>query len=225
MTTKIEINADAARARAGFYRLLARIFRAEPDEALLAQLAAPPLSEALAEAGIDMTTILPAVPVADIVRALAEEYTRLFLGPGKHISPHESVQLKRGSGVLWGPETGIVKRFIEEAGFNYDEAYHGLPDHIGVELEFLAHLAGQEAEAIEAGDDARLQSAIGWQHRFVSKHLGKWVAIFARKIKAEAVLPFYPAFAGLLPGFLATEKSTLGTYLSDHGLLGVRKKS
>jgi len=223
--TEFETDPEAILARAGIYRLLARIFRTEPDEAVLAQLAAPPLSEALGEAGIDMAAILPAAPMADIVRALAEEYTRLFLGPGKHISPHESVQLKRGSGVLWGPETGIVKRFIGEAGFDYDETYHGLPDHISVELEFLAHLTEQQANATESGDDARLRSAIGWQHRFISKHLGKWVAIFARKIKADAVLPFYPAFAGLLPSFLATEKSTLGTYLSDHGQIGGGRKS
>jgi TorA maturation chaperone TorD len=223
--TEFESDTDAVLARSGFYRLLARIFRAEPDEALMGQIVAPPLSEALAEAGIDMAAILPAAPMGDIIRALAEEYTRLFLGPGKHISPHESVQLKRGSGVLWGPETGIVKRFIGEAGFDYDETYHGLPDHISVELEFLAHLVEQEANARKAGDDARLQSAIGWQHRFVSKHPGKWVAIFARKVKAEADLPFYPAFAGLLPGFLATEKSILGTFLSEHGLLGRRRSS
>jgi TorA maturation chaperone TorD len=203
--TEFESDTDAVLARSGFYRLLARIFRAEPDEALMGQIVAPPLSEALAEAGIDMAAILPAAPMGDIIRALAEEYTRLFLGPGKHISPHESVQLKRGSGVLWGPETGIVKRFIGEAGFDYDETYH--------------------ANARKAGDDARLQSAIGWQHRFVSKHPGKWVAIFARKVKAEADLPFYPAFAGLLPGFLATEKSILGTFLSEHGLLGRRRSS
>jgi len=223
--TEFETDPEAILARGGIYRLMARIFRAEPDETLLGQLAAPPLSQALAEVDIEMTTILPDASAADGVRALAEEYTRLFLGPGKHISPHESVQLKRGSGVLWGSETGIVKRFIEEAGFDYDEAYHGLPDHIGVELEFLAHLTEQQANATDSGDDARLRSAIGWQHRFISKHLGKWVAIFARKIKAEAVLPFYPAFAGLLPGFLATEKSTLGTYLSDHGLIGGDGKS
>lgn len=222
--TEFETSPDAVRARGGLYRLLARIFRAEPDEALLDQLAGPPLCEALAEAGIDMAAILPDAPAADTIRALAEEYTRLFLGPGKHISPHESVQLKRGSGVLFGPETGVVKRFIEEAGFDYDEAYHGLPDHIGVELEFLAHLTEQEANAIEAGDDARLQSAIGWQHRFISKHPGKWVAIFAREVKAQADLPFYPAFAGLLPGFLATEKSALGTFLSESGLLGGNRK-
>jgi TorA maturation chaperone TorD len=143
--TEFESDTDAVLARSGFYRLLARIFRAEPDEALMGQIVAPPLSEALAEAGIDMAAILPAAPMGDIIRALAEEYTRLFLGPGKHISPHESVQLKRGSGVLWGPETGIVKRFIGEAGFDYDETYHGLPDHISVELEFLAHLVEQEA--------------------------------------------------------------------------------
>lgn len=212
--TGMRSDADAARARSGLYRLLARIFRAEPDETLLDQLRQPPLSRALLETGVDMRAILPDAPEAEHLAILGEEFTRLFLGPGEHISPHESVQLKRGSGVLWGPETRIVKRFIEEAGFDYDEAYHGLPDHICVELEFLAHLAEQEACSIEANDEARLRSARSWQHRFISKHPGKWAANFARKVKTQAVLPFYPAFTGLLPGFLATEKSTLSKFLT-----------
>jgi TorA maturation chaperone TorD len=215
----------AARARSGFYRLLARILCAEPEVALLDELSRPPLRDALDEAGVDVTAILSGTAKTEMAQVLAEEYTRLFLGPGRHISPHESVQLKRGSGALWGPETGVVKRFIEEAGFDYDEAYHGLPDHISVELEFLAHLADQEADAIEAKDEVKLCAAISWQHRFISQHLGKWAANFAREVKAQADLPFYPAFTGLLPRYLATEKSALGKFLHGRGLLGSVSKS
>ncbi len=205
--------ADAT-ARSNLYRLLARVFYTEPDEALLTALTQPPLRDALEEAKIDIGAILPPLPSAEQMDALGEEFTRLFLGPGKHISAHESVQLKRGSGLLWGEETTVVKNFIEEAGFEYDESYHGLPDHISVELEFLGCLAAREAEAIEAGDADTCRAAIEWQHTFISAHIGKWVANFAKRVADEAEIPFYSAFAHLVPRFLATEKAHLGKSLT-----------
>jgi TorA maturation chaperone TorD len=202
-------SAAVARARSGLYRLLARIFRSEPDGNLLDEIGRPPLGPALAEAGVETGTILPQRLEGEPVERLCEEFARLFLGPGKHVSPHESVQLKRGSGVLWGEETAVVKRFIEAAGFDYDETYHGIPDHVSVELEFLGHLSAREADAIAAGETRTRLAVVDWQHLFISRHVGRWVDEFSRRVAEQAEFPFYPAFARLVSRFLATEKAHL----------------
>ena len=139
-------------ARSRLYLLLARIFRAEADAALLGELRDPSLAGVFSEFGIAIQAIAPDPRNPRELDSLAQEYTQLFLGPGKHVSPHESVQLENGSGRLWGPETGVVKRFIEAAGFDYQEAFHDLPDHISIELEFLGQLASREAEALNSGE-------------------------------------------------------------------------
>ena len=195
--------------RAKLYGLLASLFRREPGPDLLTQLRSPGFHDLLSETGLDLGDEFFSDPLDDVRDRLQVEYTFLFLGPGKHISPHESVQLKRGSGILWGEETSVVKQFMAAAGFDLDETANEIPDHIGVELEFLSHLSTKEAEAWQAGDQEAAAAALGWQHRFVSNNIGKWVGRFCREVEVAAETPFYAEFAKLLRTFIAGEKSEI----------------
>ena len=206
--------ARTAMERAKLYGLLANLFRREPGPDLLNQLRDPGFHDLLSETGIDLGDEFFSDPLDDVRDRLQVEYTFLFLGPGKHISPHESVQLKRGRGILWGEETSIVKQFMAAAGFNLDETANEIPDHIGVELEFLSHLSTKEAEAWQAGDHQAAAAALGWQHRFVSNNIGKWVGRFCREVEAAAETPFYAEFAKLLRSFIAGEKAEIADRLS-----------
>ncbi len=209
--------ARTAMERSKLYGLLAGLFRKEPGRDLLTQLRSPGFRELFNEARLDLGDDFFDKPLDEVVERLKVEYTFLFLGPGKHISPHESVQLKRGSGILWGKETSIVKQFMAAAGFELDEAVNEIPDHIGVELEFLSHLSAREAEAWEAGDRLAAAAALGWQHRFVSNNIGKWAGRFCRQVEAAANTPFYAQFARLLRSFLAGEKAEIADRLSTAG--------
>ena len=200
--------------RAKLYGLLANLFRREPGAELLDQLRSPQFHDLLGETGIDLGDDFFNDPLDEVRDRLQVEYTFLFLGPGKHISPHESVQLKHGSGILWGKETAIVKQFMAAAGFELDEAVNDIPDHIGVELEFLSHLSTKEAEAWQADDHQAAAAALGWQHRFVSNNIGKWAGRFCRAVEAAAETPFYAQFAKLLRTFIAGEKSDIAGRLS-----------
>ena len=200
--------------RAKLYGLLANLFRREPGAELLNQLRSPGFRDLFSDIGIDLGDDFFNDPLDEVRDRLQVEYTFLFLGPGKHISPHESVQLKRGSGILWGKETAIVKQFMAAAGFELDEAVNDIPDHIGVELEFLSHLSTKEAEAWQADDREAAAAALGWQHRFVSNNIGKWAGRFCRAVEAAAETPFYAQFAKLLRTFIAGEKSEIVDRLS-----------
>ena len=207
-TSPIDL-ARTAIERSKLYGLLATLFRHEPGQELIEELRRPAVRKVLADAGVELGDTFFGQAPAPLAEQLAVEYTHLFLGPGKHISPHESVQLKRGSGTLWGAETGVVKRFMQAAGYELDAAFSGIPDHLSVELEFLSHLAAREAEAWEVGDIEAVRAALGWQHRFLTNHLGKWAAHFCGKVEAAAETPFYSNFARLLRGFLAGEKAEM----------------
>jgi TorA maturation chaperone TorD len=200
--------------RSKLYGLLANLFRCEPGPELLNQLRSPEFHDLLGETGIDLGDEFFNDPLDEVHDRLRVEYTYLFLGPGKHISPHESVQRKRGSGILWGKETSAVKQFMAAAGFELSEAVNDIPDHISVELEFLSHLSAKEAEAWQADDHQAAAAALGWQHRFVADNVGKWIGRFCREVEAAAETPFYAEFARLLRSFIAGEKLEIVDRLS-----------
>ena len=78
---------------------------------------------------------------------LLVDYTRLFLGPVDTLAkPYGSVWLG-GDAPLMQDSTMAVLQLYEEAGFEIDEDFRELPDHIAAELEFLYLLLFREAEA------------------------------------------------------------------------------
>lgn len=200
--------------RSQLYGLLATAFRREPSAEFLCHLKTPELIASFVGAGINLGDEFKNEKPAHLADSLAVEYTRLFLGPGHHIAPYESVQLKRGSGILWGVETSAVRRIYRDAGFEMAETETEIPDHLCVELDFLSLLAKQEAWAWTDQDSERTTKLLQFQHSFISKHLGKWVSVFCNKVKDKAEFDFYPAFAELLRGFLFGEKAEIVDRLS-----------
>ncbi len=210
--------AKSAIERSRLYGLLATAFSREPSAEFLVHLNTPELVVAFSCVGIDLGDEFRRETVAGLADDLAVEYTRLFLGPGKHISPHESVQLKRGSGILWGPETPAVRAAYQAAGFDLHEDRTEIPDHLGVELDFLSKLVGKEAQAWQNKDPEQAAKLLQLQYKFISEHIGKWVAAFCRSVKEEADLTFYAAFADLLQGYLSGEKSEIASRLALAGI-------
>lgn len=188
------------------YGLLASLFRAEPTHELLQLLRSPDLAPLLAEAGFDIEEELADEGDDDaLIEQLAVEYTALFLGPGGHISPHESVHTDSERGDLWGDETVAVKRFIEALDLTFAEEYRGLPDHISVELDLMANLVGHEVQGWEQDDLARAANALAFQKDFMQEHLMCWVPLFCRKVIETADLAFYRGVARMTRDFLASE--------------------
>ncbi len=205
--------AATAVERQQLYRLLAEIFREEPAAEFLDHLRGDEFQTLLAQSGFNLGEDFTTRPLTALKEELAEEFTRLFLGPGKHVSPHESVHLQHGSGALWGQETVLVKLFIKATGIDYAAEFGGIPDHVSVELEFLCKLVNSEADAWRKGDEATAANVLEWQRDFIDRHAGKWMPRFCAKIASEARLPFYKVFAALLNDFLASEKAEISTRL------------
>jgi TorA maturation chaperone TorD len=151
-------------------------------------------------------------PEEELLDDLAVEYARLFLGPGKHISPHESVHLPSGEGQssqLWGESTVEVKKFIESSGLEYKSEYTGLPDHISVELEFMEQVTLREEQAWKEEDKDGAFHCLNMEKRFMEEHLILWIPIFCEKVMEEAESFFYRDMAALTKNFVEFDKEEI----------------
>ncbi len=203
--TERQDKADEANHRSHVYGLLATVYRQEITSDLLRRIKDPQFLGVLSRLGVEFQSDFLEKPEEVLLEDLAVEYAMLFVGPGKHISPHESVhhEIEEGKwGQLWGDATVAVKKFIEATGLNYDPAYKGIPDHISVELELMEMLSRREAQAWSEGNQEEALSLLEVELRFVRNHLSCWVPTFCDKIVAAAELSFYRELAALTRRFI-----------------------
>ncbi|MBI4308224.1 MAG: molecular chaperone TorD family protein [Chloroflexi bacterium] len=193
----------AARAatRARLYRLLANAYL-PPGESLIEALRSGEAAMVVAEARATCPYLaygekFGGVPGAGSfaappdLAALRLEHTRLFADPRYLLVPcYESMYLDPSGGVMGEPARQVTRIYAAE-GLGMAGSFHDLPDHISVELEFLAYLCAHEGAAwIEA--DA--PTAIGWikkEAAFLHDHLLQWLPTFHSRLLKEARLPFY----------------------------------
>jgi TorA maturation chaperone TorD len=130
-------------------------------------------------------------------RALLLDYTRLSLGPMDILAkPYGSVWLDQAK-TLMNDSTLDLLDLYEEAGFEMDEEFRELPDHIAAELEFLYLLIFRENEALRADDRARFEQARDLRRRFLDQHLGRWIGPFTAAMRSNAQTDFYCLLADL----------------------------
>ena len=203
---------ELAGHRSNIYGLLATIYRQEMTTDLLKQIKDPSMLGVLSTLGIKLNNGFLKKPEHELLEDLAVEYARLFVGPGKHISPHESVHHKKEgvqSGQLWGELTAEVKSIIESSGLEYKSEYKGLPDHISVELEFMQQVILREAQAGQEDDDKTALLCREHEKKFVDEHLFCWIPDFCEKVIEAAELSFYREMARLTHRFIEFEKQEL----------------
>ncbi len=206
--------------RSNIYALLALIYRAEVTKALIKHIKAPEFLSVLSDMGAELEDDFLRRPEDELIEDLAIGYTGLFLGPGRHISPHESVHHERDDGDwggLWGKSTVEVKKFIESSGLEYKSDYHGMPDHISVELEFMQEATKRESLAWKDKDSKGALYCLKMEKKFIEEHLIKWLPIFCDRVISEAELSFYREMARLTKSFIEFEKEKIDKYISEAG--------
>lgn len=202
--------AQVAALRTNIYGLLSRIFICEVDARFLEELRQQKFINILKELGVDLGQAFLEQPIEEQLEDLAVEYTRLFLGPGKHLSPHESVytgtfsgQRDSKQGLLWGAATVKVNEFMEKAGYQLAYDYPGIPDHLGIELGLMQQLAKREEAAWQTGDIDRAAKSVAQQDYFLREHILKWVPQFCQQVATETVNDFYRVMAKLTQELIA----------------------
>ncbi|MHB0867468.1 MAG: TorD/DmsD family molecular chaperone [Thermoleophilia bacterium] len=195
--------AQLARAQAGFFGLLARVFGAKPTEELIRAMREPEMVAALAAFGVSWAAEPEPGGDEQQARALAVEYTRLFVGPGPHIAAYESVYVP-GAGEtqarLWGQAATEVARFYRELGLELPEGQ--MPDHLSLELQAMAVMAQSQADRLTAGDEDGAAILAGLQEKFCREHLSRWVPEVCREVERETRSSFYSGMAALVAGLI-----------------------
>ncbi len=216
--------AEMATARANVYGLLADVFREEPSDSLLSNLRDPEFSGALHALSLSLDEVFDNTSQAQLVEDLALEFTRLFIGPGSHISANESMHVEARFGesnAFWGPQTVEVKKFMEAAGLYVDDEFSGMPDHISAEFEFMQRLLLEEAEAWTNDEHELAANLLKIEKRFFDEHLSQWVSNFCDKVIDATSHPFYRQFTEVTKGFIEFESEALQD-LSDEAEEGNR---
>ncbi|MBI3705741.1 MAG: molecular chaperone TorD family protein [Rhizobiales bacterium] len=198
---------DKGAAREVFCRLLAACYY-EPGpefaeeklfESMLgaARLIDPDLATGAARLGAAFST--------EALDALLLDYTRLFLGPTDTLAqPYGSIWLS-GEKTLMQDSTMAVLELYRDGGFEIDDEFRELPDHIAVELEFLYLLNYRGNQAQRFNEIDALTSTATLRKRFLEEHLGAWIGPFTAAVWAGAQSNFYRELAELTSRFVRLE--------------------
>ncbi len=183
-------------AKANVYRLLSVCYY-EPEQAFLEEDIFSQLETALTILSGQSTGVATALGncFRDTDRdALLLDYTRLFLGPfGALARPYGSVYLE-GENIVMGDTTIGAMALYGEGGFQVDDAFREVPDHMTVELEFLYLLNFCISESTEK---SKLEHLGTLKRTFLAEHLGQWVVPFSKAVRAGAGTDFYKHLADL----------------------------
>lgn len=204
------------RDRQEMYHLLAGLFLRPPSSALLELIKndgstafLPGDNEALSSPWMQEIEVFREelgkmfAPVAE----MEAEHTSLFVLPSG-IIPHEAVYLDEKKR-LGGRVTMAVARFYEDAAMEISDACIEMPDHLGMELEFMARLCGLEALFQQENDQVSFQVCRKFQQDFMNDHIGRWAPQCCEEIMIRAGNGFYRAVAQLTVAFLAVEQELL----------------
>ena len=213
MGTDWKALADDAKTRSDIYGLLTTVFREEPSGAFINELRGSRLSGAFSDMDVELGEKFYSDPESELVEELAVEFSRLFIGPGPHISAHESIftEVDGDSRGLWGRNTVEVKKFIETTGLDYEPEFTGLPDHVSVELEFMQKLSQWEADKWNQEDRESAEYCLTVQRLFLEQHLLRWLPQLCDVVMVQAELPFYRAMAELTKNYMEFEQQSIAT--------------
>ena len=203
----LEQQEEAAFAAAA-WGVLARLLTEPPGEEVLAALAS--LGDALGVEG--------RVDPMDVSR---DDSDALLLSPGgANLCPWESVwrpapdrpvavPSRKQRGHLLGPVAIDAGRRYGEAGVTL-AATTLLPDHLGVEVAFLAALAGREADAAARQASGEADAARATARGFLHEHVGAWLPLFAGELQGRAITDTWRLAGAVLARHLDDERQRLG---------------
>ena len=210
--------------RENLYRLLARIYFEEADEAFLNRLRGMGFPSRCGDAEMEegfrlMEEYLKNVKSAsgDAVTDLAVDYARVFLGAGIAVLdaayPYESVYTSGKRIIMQKARDEVVGLYLEK-GLKKSESLDFPEDHVALELEFMAFLCAEAKRHVEAGDYPAAAACCGEQKVFLGRHLLNWVPGFCADVLKYSATEFYRAAAKITAGFLRMDNVMLESLIA-----------
>ena len=182
-------------ARAELYGLLAQLWLAPPDDALLQQfkVAVTQAPEAGGHLEAPWEALVAAMRATAASEA-ADEFDALFGGVGKpEVFVYGSYYL---SGFLNERPLALLRDDLQRLGLTRDEARGETEDHVAYLFEVMRYLI--------AGDDV-LVCSIEQQRRFFRAHVQPWLDQLCDAVEAHPRSRIWRAVAALTRGFVQVE--------------------
>lgn len=129
-----------------------------------------------------------------------------------HLIPYETFYTREDQMIETGganPVTDVYSAY--NFMVDYEAARTVSADHIGVEYEFMHHLASAELTALDEGDMKAVKELQGVQKDFLNKHLLQWAPMYLINMKYEARTPLYYDAAEMALEFILSDNE----YLSE----------
>jgi len=102
-----------------------------------------------------------------------------------------------------------VKKAYADLGYCLPQGWNELPDYVGIELDFLRYLCGEEAGAWKTGKKSRALVCLNKEKEFLCGHVLEWVPKFCDEVLASAKEDFYRGMAQVTKAFVAIEAERL----------------
>jgi TorA maturation chaperone TorD len=200
------------KARVNIYALLSRILLQELDENMLDTI----------KKDENILDFLPTLknwePFKELQnnKLLEEYFNPDFVNLSLlHLIPYETFYTREDQKIETGganPVTDIYSAY--DFMVDFEAARTISADHIGVELEFMHHLAEAELKAIENNDKDAIKNLREVQKEFLNKHLLQWAPIYLINVKYEARTPLYYDTADMTLEFILSDNEYLNKELS-----------
>lgn len=202
---------EQTQARVNIYALLSRILLQELDVETLKIIKNDPM-------------IMDFLPQFQTWKPLEQESEQKlleeYLNPDfvnlsvLHLIPYESFYTREDQMIETGganPVTDIYSAY--DFIVDYEAARAVSSDHVGVEIEFMHHLAKAELKALEENDDGAVRELREVQKEFLNKHLLRWAPLYLLNMKYEARTPLYFDAADMALEFLLSDNEYLTSEL------------
>ena len=132
-----------------------------------------------------------------------------------HLIPYETFYTREDQMIETGganPVTDIYSAY--DFMVDYEVARTLSSDHIGVELEFMHHLASAELQALKDDNTDAVKELRETQHEFLNKHLLQWAPMYLINMKYEARTPLYYDGAEMALEFMLSDNEYLTKEIS-----------
>jgi TorA maturation chaperone TorD len=190
-------------ARANFYALIARLFAAPPDAALLQAIAgSPPLSTEDDGSPLPQawSKLIAASSVID-EEAAREEYEALFGGVGKSlVNLHASHHL---TGFMMEKPLSDLRETLKQLGVARLDNQSVVEDHASAVCETMRLLI------VGGGEGSTLApQSLATQRLFFEKHIASWIETLCTAITKQPLANYYLVVAQLVSAFFSVERES-----------------
>jgi TorA maturation chaperone TorD len=195
------------KARANIYALLSRVLLQELDEKMLQTIKN---DENILDFFPTLKEWKPFIEVQNsklLEEYLNPDFVNLSL---LHLIPYETFYTREDQKIETGGANPVTDMY---SAYNFMVDYEAAraisADHIGVELEFMHHLAEAELKALEDGDKEAVKALQEIQKEFLDKHLLRWAPLYLINVKYEARTPLYYDVADMALEFILSDNEYL----------------